>query len=296
MTDTIAPPLTQLTAGRRALAMIEMRRAVRHPVFLISFGLSGLLMWQLLNEPEGWDTYHYSQVVLSMMPLVIGTIATANLICLRAHPDEVFGGAVPLDADWRRQAQLIAGIGPVAVTAVAMTFFGIGVLLWGGDSMGDVQPRVVKWSAPELAQSVLLVAFSWAFGCALARLVPSRVLGLVVGFFVGFICVGTSWMFQSQPYVALVQMQPFEVEQADDFDPSNVPDEWILSSPAEYEDQWRRLVVSQPVAAGHDLFLVGVTLAWSAVVWTGRRRWELLAAGVGIALLGVAAQTFAGIG
>ena len=296
MIDLRAPSPTQLSAGRRALALVEMRRALRHPVFLVSFGLSGLMVWQLLTQPEGWSTARYGQLAMTVFPLVAGTIATANLIALRARPDEVFGGAVPLDADWRRQAQLLAGIGPTGLTAVAVAVFGIASAIWGGDSIGDVQPQHVTWSAPELAQPVLLVAFSWAFGCALARLVPSRSFGVVIAFLVGFLVVGVSWMFQGQPYVALVQTQPFEVELGATFTPSEAPADWILVPFDEFTDRWQREVVSPPVAAGHDVFLVGLTLAWSAVLWTGRRRWELLAGGVGLALVGVAAQAFVGIG
>ena len=296
MTDLQVPPAAQLVAGRRALAVVEMGRALRHPVFLASFGLSGLLLWQLLNEPEAWSTYHYSQALMSMFPLVAGTIATANLISLRASPQEVFGGAVPLDTSWRRQAQLLAGIGPVAVVAVAVALFGLGARFWGGDSIGVVQPQTVTWSAPELAQIPLLVAFSWAFGCALARLVPNRSFGLVVAFLVGFLTVGVAWIFQGQPYVTLVQVQPFEVDLGAAFVPDRAPADWILLPPGDFAEHWQRVVVSPAVAAGHDLFLVGVTLAWSAALWAGRRRWELLSGGIVVAVVGVAAQSFVGIG
>ena len=296
MIELHVPDRTRLAAGRRALAAVEVRRALRHPVFLLSLGLSGLLLWQLLEQPEEWSTFHYSQVLSSVFPLVAGTIATANLIALRARPDEVFGGAVPLGVDWRRQAQLIAGVGPMAVVAILAALLGLAAMIGGGDSIGDVQPQTVTWSVPELVQPVLLVSFSWAFGCALARLVPSRTFGLVVAFLVGFIFVGVAWMFQGEPHVALVQVQPFEVDLGAAFEPSGAPADWMLTPPGDVTENWQRVVVSPPVAAGHDVFLVGLTLAWSAVLWTGRRRWGLLAGGVAITLVGVAAQAFVGIG
>jgi hypothetical protein len=103
-------------------------------------------------------------------------------------------------------------------------------------------------------------------------------------------------MFQSQQYAALVQVQPFEVDLGTEFDPSTAPVDWILDAPDADHDQWRHQVVSQPQAAGHDVWLVGLTLACSAALWSGPRRWQLLAGGVGIAVVGVAAQALVGIG
>jgi hypothetical protein len=295
MIDLHTPPTTQLAAARRMLAKVEARRALRHPVLLISFGYAAFMAYRVLSEPEGWSTYHYAMLLSALAPIVGGTIATANLISLRARPDQAFAAGVPLDGDWRRQAQLLAGFGPTIAWTVVVVAFGLGALHWGGPSVGDVHAQTLTWSAPELGQWILLVPLSWAFGCALARLVPNRVFGLVVAFLVGVIIVGLSWMFQGQPYVALVQTQPFGVELGTTVAPSEAPPDWVLTAPGEDQAQWEHVVRSQPVAAGHDVFLVGLTLASSAVLWTGRRRWELLAGGVGLALAGVAAQTLVGI-
>ena len=105
--------------------------------------------------------------------------------------------------------------------------------------------------------------------------------------------MGFSWAFQSAlvtPF-SIVQVQPVSVEVGPvTADPLTFPADWLLSAPGEFQDHWARLFVSARLAAGHDLWLIGLALLFVALALPrGARTWPILMGGL-LAVAGVVCQ------
>lgn len=102
-----------------------------------------------------------------------------------------------------------------------------------------------------------------------------------------------TWAWEAPPvrYVTPVQTQPIEQTiGGPGANPATFPDHWLLSAPDEYDAEWDRVIVHQPMAAWHDVYLVGLALAAAGFAIRGRGGRRALVAGVLVATLGVAAQ------
>jgi hypothetical protein len=139
-------------ADVRALARVEARCLLRHPVFLV-----GVMLTAVIALPS------------------TGTNGQAKLfILLGDGTDELFG-ALPRRGISRTAAQLlaVAATVPVAVVLLGVLFVAFGAadgLVVGPDGMRHTPVPA------ELAQGPLLVVFLGAAGIALARLAPSVVV------------------------------------------------------------------------------------------------------------------------
>ena len=170
-----APRSWLAPADVRALARVEARRLLRHPVFLL-----GVLLTAVIAVPNAGANGQAKLFILlggGVLPLAAGTFIAANLAALRSRrdgTDELFG-ALPRRGTTRTAAQLlaVAAAVPVAVVLLAVLFVAFGAadgLVVGHDGMRHVPAPV------ELAQGPLLVALLGAAGIALARVAPSVVV------------------------------------------------------------------------------------------------------------------------
>ena len=164
-----------------ALARIEARRLLLHPLLLVGLALTALLTWQVRDE----DSLGYVLLMgAGVLPLAIGVLLAANAAALRPRRDdaEELYATLPAPASARTLALLaavgVAAVGSVVVVLAQATAFGA----WGGLDVtysGQLEtPRLVH-----LVQGPLLVAFFGALGVALARLVPlliTATLGVLV--------------------------------------------------------------------------------------------------------------------
>ncbi len=94
-------------------------------------------------------------------------------------------------------------------------------------------------------------------------------------------------MWQSPPmiYAVPIQTQPIEVTiDGDATNPTKFPADWFLVDPDEQHRsgaEWKRTLVSQPLAVAHDVYLIGlVALAVGIALGSGKGR-RLMAVGFG---------------
>ena len=186
----------------RALARVEARCLLRHPVFLV-----GVLLTAVIVVPSAGSDGQSKLFVLlggGVLPLAAGTFIAANLAALRSRrdgTDELFG-ALPRRGISRTAAQLlaVAVAAPVALILLGAMFVALGApdgLVVGFDGLRHVPAPV------ELAQGPLLVVFLGAAGIALARLAPSVVVAPLA--LVGLLALEvpvTVWQAARQPALA----------------------------------------------------------------------------------------------
>jgi hypothetical protein len=92
-------------------------------------------------------------------------------------------------------------------------------------------------------------------------------------------------------YVTPIQTQPIEVPIGPaSLDPLTLPAGWLLSSPGQYEPDWARVIVHVPMAAWHDVYLIGLALLGAGFAIRRRRGRWLVAAGALAVLVGIVAQ------
>jgi hypothetical protein len=167
-TERLVTPLTPTAPGRvgpaiRALALIEARRLVLHPLMLL--GLAGTA-WQLwTNESATQPLLHRSSVLTpgAIMPLAGATLIAANLAALRSarhHTDELYS-CTSVSARGRTAAHLLSVV-PMALLAAVLTSVVMLVLATHELAAGRIVPL-------ELATGVVAVLIGGWIGVALAR-------------------------------------------------------------------------------------------------------------------------------
>ena len=181
------------------------------------------------------------------------------------------------------------GLVAVVVGAAALL-----IRIEGGIRLGDEPGRTehAYYTLPELAQPVLLAAFAVALGAAVVHVVRQRLVAGILLFVYWFV-VWVYWLFNSPVLRWLTPLQvppvPVDVGPAST-SPASFPQEWLLSTPGEYQEQWVRLVVSPSLAAWHDVYLVALTLLAVAVAVPGRVRRACAVAGAVLAVGAVLMQ------
>lgn len=155
-----------------ALARVEAWKMLRHPAYLVSFGLS-LMMTGGLQGSE----FRIEILVLGVgIALLVGTLFAANLSALRSRrdgTDELFGSApAPLAA--RTAGHLAAvWIGPVAASGAWLALVAVLSVIAPERFPDDVGPVM-------LLQAPLVVAALGSLGVAVARWIPHVVGGAIV--------------------------------------------------------------------------------------------------------------------
>lgn len=290
-----SPPTSRSVAW--GVARLEARRHVRNPVLWLGVAASLYMAWR--SRSIDWNAGPYQALPVDPVPAawavyVLGVISGGrdHLPGLRPSPTI----SVATGHDRIAAGRLLGLLVPVAVVAASVGLVVVSARLSGGYTIGELSRRTddANHTLPEIAQPILLAAMCAAAGVAVGRAVRQTAVALVGGtvLFLTFGLISWAWQWSPAVYVAPVQVQPFSVE-IPQGDPALAPAGWWLSSPGQYQDGWRRLVVDPVVAAGHDVVLLGATALF--VGWALRRRVGLILAGVGSALVvvGVAIQVVA---
>ncbi len=277
-----------------ALAVVEARRCVRSVWLWVGVAAS---TWFVVAAGDGaWQADTYQRLQSASMPIALAILVIGLNVGGRDHHNDrpPLAEDAALDADPRAAGRLLGMAAPWAVGAVwaAAVFAYVRAEggMWVGDEPGRTDAAV--YSVPEMLQPLLLFAVAATVGIALGRACRHRV-PLVVGA-LGFSLFGmVSWAFQSAPmrYVTPIQTQPIEVYIGPaGLDPLTLPADWLLSSPDQYEAYWARVIVHVPMAAWHDVYLIGLALVGAGYAVRRRRGRWLVAAGALAVLVGIVAQ------
>jgi hypothetical protein len=280
-----------------AIARLEARRHLRHPVLWLGVAASVSSAWQ--SRSIEWNAGTYSAFPVDLVPaawavFVLGALAGGRDHIAGLRPSPAI--AVATDDGRIATGRLLGLLAPLAVLAAVVAGTVVATSLTGGHTIGETFWRTdaARHSIPEVAQPILVAAMAGAAGVAIGRAVRHGIVAIALGTIVLFAFGLISWAWQWSPaiYVTPVQLQPFSVD-LDHADPTTVPDDWWLSSPGEHQDGWRRLVVDPVMAIGHDLVLVGATAVFAG--WAVRGRWGRLAsmAGTVAVVVGVVVQVVA---
>jgi len=168
-----------------ALARIEGRRLLLHPIFLIGVLLSVVLVyaaWTAGNDPrtQGMLLSGYA-----LLPLAAATMIAANLGALRSrrdNTDELYS-SLPRPRSARAAGQLLGLAWTLPVSAILLA--GAYLALRAQQPLG-LGSLVALPSLVELAQGPLVVIALGAVGILLARVAPSPIvvpLLAIAGFF-----------------------------------------------------------------------------------------------------------------
>ena len=281
-------------AAVRSVAALEARRNLRD-VGLWAGLLGGVLLAR--TTANDWQGAVYGTFPMLFVPLMIAIfVAGVRSGGRDRHPSlPPLAEEAPLGPAPRAAGRLLGLLPLVAIGAGAVVLVAIGIRLEGGHWVGDAPGRTDEavHTLPEVIQPMVLMAVAAAVGVAVGRTVrrtgPAMTLGVVLWFLMG---VGTwAWQWVPARYVTLVQTQPIEQRVGPaDADPHLFPDEWLLSAPDQYDQDWDRILVHQAMAAWHDVYLVGIAAAAAGIAVRGRNGRRLVAAGAVIAVLGVTAQ------
>jgi hypothetical protein len=274
---------------RFEVARLEARRHLRNPVLWLGVAASLYSAWR--SRSIDWNGGAYSAFPVD---LVLAAWAVFVLGVVSGGRDHQPGQqappslAVPTHDGRIAAGRLLGLLAPVAVVAAAVATIVTINRLTGGFTIGEMARRTddAQHSLPEIAQPILLAAMCGAAGVAAGRAVRHTAVALAGGtvLLLAFGLISWAWQWTPAVYVAPVQLQPFYVDLPGG-DPSEVPAGSWLSSPGPHQDGWRRLVVEPVVAAGHDLVLLGGTALF--VGWAVRRHAGRIAAGIGVAMVGV---------
>jgi len=266
-----APPSR---AAVRELGRIEAGRALRSAPFWLGLAATGLYF---LNGADGpaWqsETYQLTGSV-AFGPVCAGIFVAAVLAGSRDRATEVgLAEESPLDEGHRAAARLLGMLAQVAIVALVATAVAVITRVEGGFWIGNGSSRIddAVHSWPELVQPVLAAAFAGASGIAIGRAVRVRTAVAVGGGLVWLLGSVVYWVWQNVPmrYVAVLQVQPIEVELPVGVDPSDLPGAQF-SAPGEFQDAYRMVVVDQAMAAWHDLYLASLVLVCVALAVRGR--------------------------
>lgn len=294
--DLEAPQAPRPASSRAvvlALARAEARRLLRSPLLWLGVALSLLVAWTSVHSPEDWSGARYQSA-----PLVVGPLAVMISIVVAGsfHRERVGLAAEAPSGEGRRAAgRLLGALVLVALVALMTAAGAVWVRAQGGFDLGDEPGRTLhaQFTLAEALQPVALALLAVAVGAAAGRRLRHRataVLLLFVGWF-PFVMVG--WGFQGRrvtPF-SIIQIQPISVPVGPvTANPLDYPASWLLSQPGEYQDHWARLFVSDHLAAGHDLWLLGLSCLFLAVAVPTGRRTPLLGAGLLLAVAGVVWQ------
>ena len=276
-----------------ALAGLEARRMLRHPLLWIGVALSGAMVWTTAPEPGEWAGAAYEQMMLVSLPLMF---AISVVVATSFHRERVpLAPAVPVEEGRRAVARLIAAA-PLVLLAVVFAFaVAVRERQLGGLWLGVEPGRTTEalHTAGELAQHVALALLAVAVGGALGRR-ASRLVSVVPLLCVLWFLVSVYWLFSDRrvtPF-SVLQVQPVDIEVGPgSTDPLTFPAHWLLEGPGDYSTTWSRVFVSDALGWWHAVWLLGLAVTiLAAAVPGGRARRRLLLAGPVLAAVGVVAQ------
>jgi len=278
MTDMSMPieigPGAPSTAATLELGRLEARRALRSVPFWVGLAATGLYFFQVTGGGN-WQSETY-QIAGSVAfgPACAGIFVAAVLAGSRDHAAELpLAEEAALDADRRAVAHLLGVLTHVAVLVLVVAALAIVTRIEGGFWIGDGASRIddAVHSPAELLQPILAGAFAGALGVAIGRATRLRFAAAVTGGLVWLLGSLVYWAWQGVPlrYVTVLQVQPIEVDLPTGTAPSDMPG-MQLSSPDQYQDAWRWVVVDQAMVAWHDVYLFALVLVAGGLAVRGR--------------------------
>ncbi len=295
-TPIAATPARPLRPVVVALARVEARRLLRSPAFWGGVALSVVFGYLSIRFPEDWSGARYTVSPALVGPAVVGiSFAVAGSFHRERsglHED------VPVTETVRTLGRLVGALALVAVVTL-LSLVGAALARWsGGFDLGDEPGRTLHahFSWAEILQPFCLSVLAVAVGAAAGRRLAQRATSTLVLFVGWFPFVVVSWAFQSAvvtPY-SIIQIQPVSLEIGpSSADPLDFPAHWLLGAPGEFQDHWARLLVSVRLAAGHDLWLLGLAALFVAIALPRGHRAVPAVIGVVLAVAGVTLQLVA---
>ena len=275
------------------LAAIEARRYAMRVSIWIGWVLT--VSEASFNHPD-WPGGSYETVLpLSFAPMLLGVfIAAVRTGARDADPDlPPLAEEAAVDVDDRHAARLLGLAMPAALAL--LTTIGIAIVsrIEGGFWLGDVPYRTdtAVHSPLELLQPSLLVLLAGALGVVTGRALRRPLLGIVIGAFTWFLLFPAYWIWNTPPLnvIAPAQIMPLRVGIGRILNRSEIPADWSVSPPNEYQSEYEHQVVHLPTVAFHHLYLVGLIMIVAAGVARGRRR-TVRIAGIAVTIVGVVAQ------
>lgn len=256
-----------------ALARIEGRHIVRHPLFLAGIAASAALSVSFAEAVEFGGAY---LVLLgpTLLPVAMATLVVCNLAALRwrrGDTGELYG-SVPAPPHARTLAHLLALAWPAAAVAalVAAGFVGYGA--WDGlpiTPAGDTAtPR-----ATDLAQGPVAVAAFGALGIALARWIPYPPVAIV----------GAAFLFPPQMMLTMWNLQDGGGWLLPFVNPARTA-RMDASWPCAADQQWPCVLDSLAPLHWHLAYLGALIMLFAALALLrdGRRRADLLLGASGL--------------
>jgi hypothetical protein len=275
------------------LATIEARRyAMRVSVWI---GWAATVAAAALTHPD-WSGGSYENAIpLSFATMVPGVYVAGA----RTGSRDIDGDLPPLaeessiEADDRLAARLLGLVMPVGLAL--LTTIGIAVVsrIEGGFWLGETPRRTdtALHSPLELLQPALMVALAGALGVVTGRAFRRPLLAIVAGGFAWFVLFPAYWIWNAPPLNVLVpaQTMPLRVPIDDVGSIRDLPADWLVAYPTQYEDDYVRDLVHLPTVAFHNLYLLGLVIVVGAAAGREYRR-VLRRAGVVLVLVGIIAQ------
>lgn len=278
MSDTqfdLGPGATRsLRPATVELGRLEARRALRAVPFWVGSAATGLYLLQVAGGPT-WQSESYQMVgTVAFGPLYAGIFVSAVLAGSRDRAAELpLAEEAALDARHRSAARLVGVLTHVAVVALIVAITAIATRIEGGFWIGDGDTRIddALHTPPELLQPILAAALAGTAGIAVGRATRLRSATAIAGGLLWMLSSLIYWVWQSVPlrYVTALQAQPIEVELPRGTLPTDMPG-MQLSSPGEFQDAWRWVVVDAAMAAWHDVYLFALVLVCVGLALRGR--------------------------
>ena len=276
-----------------ALARSEARRMLRAPVLWLGVALVVAFAWAMMSTPDDWSGARYTSAPIMVGPLLV---CISIVVAGSFHRERVgLAAEAPVGEGLRTAGRLGGALALVGLVSL-LTAVGAGLARWhGGLDLGDEPGRTLHahFTLAEILQAPTLAVLAVAVGAAAGRRLRHRATSTLLLFVGWFPFVMVSWAFMSRhvtPY-SIIQIQPVSIPVGPvDADPQAFPSTWLLSAPGEYQDHWAHELVSGSLAAGHDLWLLGLACLFLALAVPRRARVRLLVAGVLLAGAGVTLQ------
>ncbi len=281
------------------LAVIEARRHLTGVTLWL--GVAGTVWWVQDPNSNDWQGAKYGSSSMATVPLALAAFIGMSRSVGRDHRVDLppLDEAAPLGEAARIGARLLGGsvylVAAVVITVAVRIQAGDGY--WVGDAIcypGPCFGRTDKAlpSIAEWGQNVLTVAVAATAGAAAGRAVRRKAPLCILAGIMLFLVGATFWAFQWSPaiYTTLYQYQPLELNIDPALRPADFPRHWFIAAPDEFDSVWRRVVTSERVAVGHDIYLAGLSMAWGALALQGGTGRRLLVIGVVVVAAGIIAQ------
>ena len=260
----------------RALAIIEARRyAMRASMWI---GWAGTVAMATLARNDWAGGSYESALPMSFSMMILGVYIAG----VRAGRVDIDSDLPPLaeeastGTEDRRAARLLGLVVPVALALATAVVFAITSRIEGGFWLGEGPRRTdtALHSPLEVLQPVLAVGLAGALGVMCGSKFRRPLVALVAGAFAWFVLFMTYWIWNAPPLHTVVplQLMPLRVNLPGVASMRDVPADWYVEYPGEFNSFYARDLVHTPTIAFHTLYLVGLLMVVAASVARARAR------------------------